>query len=256
MLFHHDPLHDDPSWRNSPGRRPGAGKSSSAAVSSIWRGRGRRWRSAADVRPRSDGLGAARSARRLRVREIEGPDAVVSAGAEGAGAAVSADAELAALDERSLAALRQVGRAWAGQRGAGARSRTSLPVDPELSCELGGARRGRFVEIRSGGAGEEDLEAAPIGGVADTALGKIDYMMRRALVGSPQRSSAVAEERMGKMLALPLLSPAAPRWPRPRGDPGAGGQQRAVAPAADRRSCSWRRWSPSAWTTGICRSRS
>lgn len=79
-----------------------------------------------------------------------------------------------------------------------------LPVDAELSYELDAARRGRFVEIRSARAGEEELEATAIGGVPDSALGLIEYVVRRALVGSPLRSSAVAEERMRNLLGAAL----------------------------------------------------
>ncbi len=35
----------------------------------------------------------------------------------------------------------------------------------------------------------------------------MDYALRRLLVGPPLRSTALAEERMGKLLALPVLSP-------------------------------------------------
>lgn len=124
-------------------------------------------------------------------------------------ASVTADAELPPLDDRSLALLREVGRQWAGQVPGFARTRISLPVDPELSYQLeDGTRRGRFVEIHTAPAGGEgELEATPMAGVPDSALGRIAYRARGVLVGSPLRSSAVAAERMGTLLALPVLSP-------------------------------------------------
>ena len=125
----------------------------------------------------------------------------------GSDAAVTADAELPALDERSLAALREVGRRWAMEvRNPSARA--SLPIDPELRYELEQSpRRGRFVEIRGARPETKELEATPIAGFPDSRSGRVEYVVKRALVGPPLRSSAVAEERMGKLLALPVLSP-------------------------------------------------
>ncbi len=127
----------------------------------------------------------------------------------GPDATVTADAELPALDERALAALRAVGREWPGAAsGAGARRR-DLPVDPSLRYVLDeGPRRGRFISIRAApGRNHDEVEVTRRGGTPDSAAGRLEYGLRRLLVGPPLRSSAVAEERMSNPLALPVLSP-------------------------------------------------
>ena len=137
--------------------------------------------------PERSAVGSARSPRR-------GPDATVTA-----------DAQLPALDEREVAALRAVGRQWSAPTPA----RDALPVDPGLRFLDGEAtRQGRFVHIRSARpeAGD-DLEATAAADELDSRLGRVDYAVRRLLVGPPLRSTALAEERMGKLLALPVLSP-------------------------------------------------
>ncbi len=64
------------------------------------------------------------------------------------------------------------------------------------------------MQIRSARPGDrDDLEATPAADEVDSGLGRVDYAVRRLLVGPPLRSTALAEERMGKLLALPVLSP-------------------------------------------------
>jgi hypothetical protein len=123
----------------------------------------------------------------------------------GPDATVTADAQLPALDDREVAALRAVGRQWSGRTlDSGA-----LPVDPGLRFLDGeGTGQGRFVQIRSARQGDrDDLEATPAADEVDSGLGRVDYAVRRLLVGPPLRSTALAEERIGKLLALPVLSP-------------------------------------------------
>ncbi|MGO9899530.1 MAG: APC family permease [Solirubrobacteraceae bacterium] len=123
----------------------------------------------------------------------------------GPDATVTADAQLPALDDQAVAALRAAGRQWSALMP----DRAALPVDPGLRYLDGeGAQQGRFVHIRSARPGaEEDLEATPAGDEADSSFGRLGYAARRLLVGPPLRSTALAEERMGRLLALPVLSP-------------------------------------------------
>ena len=130
-------------------------------------------------------------------------------GRPGPDASVTADAQLPALDDRAVAALREVGGQWAGRMPDRAAWERALPVDPRLHYLDGeGSRLGRFVHIRSTRPEEqEDLEATPQGEVPDSRLGRVEYAARRLLIGPPLRSTALAEERMGNALALPVLSP-------------------------------------------------
>jgi amino acid transporter len=119
---------------------------------------------------------------------------------------VTPDAEVPGLDEESLVALRDVGRHWTFR---GTSEDPQLPVDPELGyAPDGAAQAGRFVEIRSTRSRTEDeLEATPEAGFRDSALGRAEFAARRLLIGPPLRSSAVAEERMGRLMALSVLAP-------------------------------------------------
>jgi amino acid transporter len=120
-------------------------------------------------------------------------------------ATVTPDAQLPALDDREVAALRAVGRQWSARTLAA----DALPVDPGLRFLDGEAtRQGRFVHIRSAMQEDrDDLEATAAADEVDSTLGRVDYAVRRLLVGPPLRSTALAEERMRKLLALPVLSP-------------------------------------------------
>jgi amino acid transporter len=119
-------------------------------------------------------------------------------------ATVTPDAQLPALDDRQVKALRAVGRQWSGV----ARSRESLPVDPSLRfLHSEDAIAGRFLRIRSaredaGGELEVDSTADPESGPA-----RVVQAIKHRVVGPPLRSTALAEEKMGKLLALPVLSP-------------------------------------------------
>jgi amino acid transporter len=125
-------------------------------------------------------------------------------------ATVTASAQLPALDERSLAALKDVGRSWAGCMPARGVWERALPVDRRLEfADPQRSRAGRFVQIRSArrGAREDEVEATPEAGAGDSPSGRVAYALRRALIGPALRSTALAEELMGRALALAVLSP-------------------------------------------------
>ncbi len=124
-------------------------------------------------------------------------------------ATVSADAQLPALDDRAVAALRAVGRQWAGRLPGREALDRALPVDRDLRYLTDeGPRQTRFVHIRSTQPeARDDLEVTPAGDAPDSRLGRAGNAARRVLIGPPLRSTAVAEERMGKLLALPVLAP-------------------------------------------------
>jgi amino acid transporter len=120
---------------------------------------------------------------------------------------VTADAQLPALDDRAVAALREVGRQWASCMSDREAWDQALPVDPDLRY-LEGEPAGRgLVRIRSATGRDDDLEATPKGDEHDSRVGRLRHVVRRVLIGPPLRSTALAEQRMSKRLALPVLSP-------------------------------------------------
>ena len=127
-------------------------------------------------------------------------------------ATVTASAQLPELDKRALAALGEVGRGWSGCLPALQTLERALPVDRGLEfADPQQSRAGRFLHIRSaprdGGADEDELEATPEAGEGDSESGRLSYRVRRALIGPALRSTAIAEERMGRLLALAVLAP-------------------------------------------------
>jgi amino acid transporter len=135
-----------------------------------------------------------------------------SGGAEkdGPDATVTASAQLPELDRSALLALGEVGRSWAGCMPARQVWERALPVDRHLNfADPQPARSGRFLQIRSVGKGidDDELEATPQAGERDSPSGRVAYALRRALIGPALRSTAIAEERMGRLLALAVLSP-------------------------------------------------
>jgi amino acid transporter len=113
-------------------------------------------------------------------------------------AAPAPDAALPPLDSQQLAQLREFGQEWGA---AFERDPSTLPVDPSLHRPTQvpePTRWGRFVHVRPRGEPQEELEATP----GEDRLERT----RRVLLGPPIRSSAVVEERMGKLMALPVLS--------------------------------------------------
>jgi amino acid transporter len=139
----------------------------------------------------------------------------VTAGEETQGAP-SPDALLVTLDERQLNVLRRVGREWGRACGNPEVWRRALPVDPGLSSypdptDVRPTRFGRFVPVQSEpGPGRraagQAVEATGDGEVSPSPQGRLGHGLRRTLLGPPLRSSAIARERMRKLVALPVLS--------------------------------------------------
>lgn len=137
-------------------------------------------------------------------------------GVGGPDATVTASAQLPELDQSSLVALADVGRRWDGCTPARGVLERALPVDPGLDfVDPKRSRPGRFVHIRSAGAEtkeDDELEATVQAGQSDSLTGRVAYALRRVLIGPPLRSTAIAEERMGRLLALAVLSPSVRLW--------------------------------------------
>ena len=144
------------------------------------------------------------------LRGSSGAAAGGGSGQAGPDASVTPDAQLPEFDERGLAGLGEVGRGWAGCMPPLQVWERALPVDRGLEF-LGAApsRSGRFLEIRSGppGAQPDELEATARAGEEDSPTGRVAYALRRVLIGPALRSSALAQELMGRALALAVLSP-------------------------------------------------
>jgi amino acid transporter len=123
--------------------------------------------------------------------------------------APSPDAPLSTLDERQLGVLRRVGREWGRVCGNPEVWRRALPVNPSLdgfpdATDIRPSRFGRFVRVRSGPLPE--VEATRDAEVPSSPLGRLGAETRRVLIGPPLRSTAIARERMRKLVALPVLS--------------------------------------------------
>jgi amino acid transporter len=124
--------------------------------------------------------------------------------------APSPDALLAELGKGQLEVLRQVGQEWGRVCSDPEVWRRALPVDPSLGsfpepADIRPTRFGRFVAIESGAPdpGGADEQAIP---APDPVSGLAGSRFRRALLGPPLRSTAIAHERMRKLVALPVLS--------------------------------------------------
>ena len=139
--------------------------------------------------------------------EDKRPD--ISGGDDASDASVTPDAQLPPLDDRQVNGLREVGRQWAACMSAREAWKRALPVDPRLKYLVDEpAPRSVFVSIRSrGSADPDDIETSPRADEPDSTLGRAAYFVRRVLIGPPLRSTAIAEERMSRLLALPVLSP-------------------------------------------------
>jgi amino acid transporter len=124
--------------------------------------------------------------------------------------APSPDALLTRLDERQLGVLARVGHEWGRVCGNPETWRRALPVDPSLGSfpdptDIRPSRFGRFVAVKSAPLPEVEATSEADEVPASPALG-LGHELRRALLGPPLRSTAIARERMRKLVALPVLS--------------------------------------------------
>ncbi|MHB8491850.1 MAG: amino acid permease, partial [Solirubrobacteraceae bacterium] len=131
------------------------------------------------------------------------------AGREQDAGAPSPDALLVRLDKRQLGVLRRVGQEWGRVCGDPEVWRRALPVDPSPTpypepTDIRPSRFGRFVHVQS--LPPATVQATSETGVPPSPLGRLALDLRRTLLGPPLRSSAIAAERMRKLVALPVLS--------------------------------------------------
>jgi amino acid transporter len=99
-----------------------------------------------------------------------------------------------ALDDAELEVLRELGRHWGGAVGDRDKWERALPVDPtppQYVDEVGPRRLGRLVSVADSNASEEEATGS---------------RLQRLILGPPLRSTAIAAERIRKLVALPVLS--------------------------------------------------
>ncbi len=141
--------------------------------------------------------------------EPEAERAEARGGTSVSDATVTPSAQLPALDDHALAALREVGRSWAGCMPPREVWERALPVDRKLEFLDPRQGRSRFVRVASAkpGAADDELEATVEAAMGASRDARIAYALRRVLIGSALRSTALVEQRMGRLLALAVLSP-------------------------------------------------
>ncbi len=120
----------------------------------------------------------------------------------------SPSAELPALSEQELAVLREVGRDWSAGLPDAEGHAAPLPLDPTLTPYRTPAP-GRFSRIAQlqrfrAEAPDQLVAESPDGG--ESSAGRLAARVRRVLLGPPLGSAAVVQERLRKLVALPVLS--------------------------------------------------
>jgi amino acid transporter len=118
---------------------------------------------------------------------------------------------LPTLDEQQLEVLRRVGREWDEVLADPDTWRRALPIDPNLdgdrqAAEIRPTRFWRFVPVDGQNGRVPAIEATVEAEEPPSRSGRVAYKIKRALLGPPLASSAIARERMGKLVALPVLS--------------------------------------------------
>jgi amino acid transporter len=117
---------------------------------------------------------------------------------------------VSALSDEEVEVLRQVGGRWSQAVGRRRDWLRALPVDPSLhrfpaSLEPDGRARFAAVDfVETDDAGE--IQATSAACAEPSAAGRVASASRRLVFGPPLASSAVAFERMRKLVALPILS--------------------------------------------------
>ena len=117
------------------------------------------------------------------------------------------EAVVPALDAGQLAALQEVGREWDRVTDEA----QALPVDPALgeyptASEFRPARFTRFVAVSGRDGQLPPIETTSASEAEPTAAARAGQAVNRLLLGPPLDVSAIAMERMRKLVALPVLS--------------------------------------------------
>jgi len=115
------------------------------------------------------------------------------------------------LNESELAVLRDVGEAWGRSAVGPSEWRHALPVDPALgtyptASEFRPALVTRLVPVAGRDGQLPPIWTTSAAEAPPTAVGRFGQALRRALFGPPLDASAIATERMRKLVALPVLS--------------------------------------------------
>ena len=121
------------------------------------------------------------------------------------------DAMISPMDDGQIAALRAVGREWDKVSAGPQAWREALPVDPAIGAYAGEGefRPARFTRVASVARRDGQLrpiETTSVSETPTTRLGRADQALRRVVEGPPLDESALAAERMRKLVALPVLS--------------------------------------------------
>lgn len=117
--------------------------------------------------------------------------------------------ELPRLDTQQLDVLRQVGCHWARAVGDRESWRQALPVDAGLvryPSELQPGRFGRFVRLDVQGGRPSQAAAVEEPEADRSGFARLGALAHRLILGPPLKSTAIVQERMRKLIALPLLS--------------------------------------------------
>jgi len=117
--------------------------------------------------------------------------------------------ELPRLDTQQLDVLRQVGCRWARAVGDRESWRQALPVDAGLvryPSELQPGRFGRFVRLDVQGGRPSQAAAAEEPEADRSGFARLGALAHRLILGPPLKSTAIVQERMRKLIALPVLS--------------------------------------------------
>ena len=155
------------------------------------------------------------------------------------------DALIPALDEGQLAALREIGREWDRVSADPQVWRQALPVDPSLgeypeASEIRPALFTRFVPVAGQDGQLPPIQTTSVSETPLTPLGRAGQALKRLVFGPPLDATAVAVERMRKLVALPRAAGGRAvlgrlRAPGDAGRPGPGRPARLVVLAARRR---------------------
>ena len=129
--------------------------------------------------------------------------------------AVTPSAMLQALDPEALQALEAVGQSWRDCVPQRQIWEQALPVNRHVEFEDPGVSgpAGRFVPVRissaprDGADGIEEIEATAKASEGEDRRSRAAHLLGRVFIGPPLRSTALAQERMGRLLALAVLSP-------------------------------------------------